>query len=72
MISYEENLKSFYPQTFQSLVFCFYFPQAHLDEGRNSDEGGSQSNDQKPISLLPNTYLEADIIAPWHVLQMEK
>lgn len=71
MIIYSTNLKSFYPQTFYLLVFLFLFPQAHLDKGRNSAEGGSESNDQKPISFLPNAYLEADIIAPWPALQME-
>lgn len=67
-----KNSSEFLPRNILLVRSLFLSPQAHLDAGRNCDEGGSQSNEQKLISFLPNTFLGADIIAPWHEIQMEK
>lgn len=67
----QKHSSGFLPKTILLVSFSS-LSQAHLDTDRNSDEGDSQSNDQKPISFLPNTYLGADIIAPWHEIQMGK
>ena len=66
------NSSEFLPINILLVPFFLCTSQAHLVAGRNSDEGGSQSNNQKLISFLPNTYLGADIIAPWQEIQMEK